>query len=292
MLPLEQAATAGYGLMLNILAHAVGFPIVRGGSQQLSNALAGILISLGGEIRTGTEVRNLDEFPNDADILLDVTPRQVLAIAGKKLPENYQRRLKRYRYGPGVFKLDYALDAPIPWKAEKCTQAGTLHLGGTLEEIAYSERAVWQGMHPERPFVILVQPTPFDISRAPRAKHTAWAYCHVPAGSTLDMTRRIEDQIERFAPGFQKTILARHSFNTAELEAYNPNYIGGDINGGIQDLRQLYTRPVASLSPYSTPDRHIFICSSSTPPGGGVHGMCGYHAARAVLRQQGRNLAE
>ncbi len=286
MLPLENTATAAFGLMLNTLAHAVGFPIVRGGSEKLTNAMAEYLCSLGGEIRTGIEVKDLDGFPNETDILLDVTPRQVLAIAGEHLPDNYRHRLKRYRYGPGVFKLDYALNAPIPWKAEACTRAGTIHLGGTLEEIASSERVVWQGVHPEKPFVILVQPTLFDPNRAPRGKHTAWAYCHVPSGSTQDMTRLIEDQIERFAPGFQKTILARHSLNTAEMEAYNPNYVGGDINGGIQDLRQLYTRPVASLTPYSTPNRHIFICSSSTPPGGGVHGMCGYYAAKAVMRQK------
>jgi phytoene dehydrogenase-like protein len=290
MLPLENAASAAFGLMLNTLVHAVGFPIVGAGSQTLADAMAGYFRSLGGEIRTGIWVSDLDGLPAGADILLDVTPRQVADIAGKTLPENYLGRLRKYRYGPGVFKLDYALAAPIPWKAEACSQAGTLHLGNTLEEISACEQTVWQGKHPEKPFVILVQPTPFDPSRAPRGKHTAWAYCHVPAGSTKDMTPAIEQQIERFAPGFRKNILARHSYTATEMESYNPNYVGGDINGGVQDLHQLYARPVSSLSPYSTPNRHIYFCSSSTPPGGGVHGMCGYHAALAILKKGNRTI--
>ena len=213
-----------------------------------------------------------------------MTPRQLIAIAGDRLPEGYRRRLGRYRHGPGVCKVDFALDGPIPWRAAECLRAGTIHVGGTLEEIATAERAAWQGEHPERPFLILGQQSLFDPARAPAGKHTVWAYCHVPNGSTVDMTGRIEAQIERFAPGFRGRILARSTRTAAEMAAYNPNYIGGDINGGVQDLRQLYTRPVASLNPYATPASGIFLCSSSTPPGGGVHGMCGYFAAQAALK--------
>jgi phytoene dehydrogenase-like protein len=226
----------------------------------------------------------MDDLPPARAILFDVTPRQLEKIAGDRLPAPYRRKLRGYRYGPGVFKVDYALDSPVPWQTAECLQAGTVHLGGTLDEIAASERAVWRGEHPERPYVLFVQQTPFDPTRAPAGKHTAWAYCHVPHGSTVDMTGRIEAQIERFAPGFRARILARSTRTAAEMAAYNPNYIGGDINGGVQDLRQLYTRPVASLNPYATPASGIFLCSSSTPPGGGVHGMCGYFAAQAVLK--------
>jgi phytoene dehydrogenase-like protein len=214
---------------------------------------------------------------------LDVTPRQLLRIAGHRLPARYRRKLERYRYGPGAFKMDWALEGPIPFKAAECTRAGTVHLGGGLEEIAASERAAWQGNPPEKPFVLLAQPSLFDSTRAPQGKHTAWAYCHVPNGSTVDMTERMESQIERFAPGFRERILARHVMTTTQLEQYNANYIGGDINGGVQDIRQLFARPTLRLVPYSTPVKSIYLCSSSTPPGGGVHGMCGYHAARAAL---------
>ena len=283
MLPLERPATAAFGLMLGILAHAVGWPMARGGSQRIADALAAHLRSLGGEIRTGYLVERVDDLPSASAILFDVTPRQLEKIVGDRLPSPYRRKLQGYRYGPGVFKVDYALDAPVPWWAVECIQAGTVHLGGTLDEIASSERAVWRGEHPERPYVLFVQQTPFDPTRAPVGKHTAWAYCHVPHGSTVDMTARIEAQIERFAPGFRERILARSTRTAAEMVAYNPNYIGGDINGGVQDLRQLYTRPVASVNPYATPTRGIYICSSSTPPGGGVHGMCGYFAAQAAL---------
>ena len=216
-------------------------------------------------------------------MLFDLTPRQIVAIAGDRLPDRYRRALERYRYGPGVFKLDWALDGPIPWTAPECRGAGTVHLGGTFEEIAASEAAATGGA--ERPYVLLAQPTVCDPSRAPAGKHVGWAYCHVPAGSTVDMTARIEGQVERFAPGFRDRILARASMNAAEMEAYNPNYVGGDINGGLMDLRQLFTRPVARPVPYTTPDARLFICSSSTPPGGGVHGMCGYFAAKAALRR-------
>lgn len=284
IMPLEWPATAAFGLMLGILAHAVGWPIVRGGSQRFADALASCFQSLGGEIVTGSYVRTLEDVPPTRAALFDVTPRQLDAIAGKLLPESYRRQLARYRYGPGVCKVDFALDGPIPWRAAACLRAGTVHVGGSLEEIASAERAAWQDEHPEHPFLILGQQSLFDAARAPAGRHTVWAYCHVPNGSTVDMTDRIVAQIERFAPGFQHRILAVHTRTAAQMAAYSPNYIGGDINGGVQDLRQLYTRPVASRNPYATPARGIYLCSSSTPPGGGVHGMCGYFAAHAVLR--------
>jgi phytoene dehydrogenase-like protein len=229
-------------------------------------------------------VDRLDDLPPARAVLLDVTPLQLLRISGRRLPPKYTQQLERYRYGPGVFKLDWALDGPVPWKAPECARAATVHLGCTLPEIAASERAVWRGDHAQRPFVLLVQPSLFDPTRAPAGKHTLWAYCHVPNGSTFDMSDRIEAQIERFAPGFRDIILARSAISPAQLERYNANYIGGDINGGVQDLGQLFTRPLPRPVPYSTPAKGIYICSSSTPPGGGVHGMCGYFAARAALR--------
>lgn len=286
MLPLERSPSAAFGLLLGLTAHTIGWPIPRGGSQQIANALAAYLRSLGGEIVTGTRVDALAMLPKADTILCDITPRQLLPIAGNRLPVGYKRQLEHYRYGPGVFKIDYALDGPVPWRAEECLQAGTVHVGGTLAEIAASERAVWEGLPPERPFVLTAQQSLFDNSRAPDGKQTLWAYCHVPNGSTFDMTDRMEEQIERFAPGFRDRILARHVTNALELEQYNANYIGGDINGGIQDLRQLFMRPTIRPVPYSTPVKGLYICSSSTPPGGGVHGMCGYFAARAALRER------
>jgi phytoene dehydrogenase-like protein len=216
--------------------------------------------------------------------MFDLAPRQFLRLAGSHLPSGYRRQLEGYRYGPGVFKIDWALDGPIPWRAIECARAGTVHIGGTLAEIVAGERAMWRGEHPEKPFILLAQQSLFDPSRAPAGKHTAWAYCHVPNGSTFDMTARIEAQIERFAPGFRERILARHVMSPAQMEQYNPNYVGGDINSGVQDFRQLFTRPAVRWVPYSTPIKGYYLCSSSTPPGGGVHGMCGYHAARAALR--------
>jgi phytoene dehydrogenase-like protein len=284
IMPLEQPATAAFGLMLGLLMHAVGWPVARGGSQRIAEALAAYLRSLGGEIVTDHEVRTLQDVPPARVTLLDVTPRQLLRIAGARLPVGYQRQLERFRYGPGVFKVDYALSQPIPWRAAACLRSATVHLGGTMDEIALSERQMWGGRHPDRPYVLLVQPTLCDPSRAPAGKHTAYAYCHVPHGSTHDMTASLEQQIERFAPGFRDCILARTSQPALALQAYNPNYIGGDINGGVQDLTQLFTRPVLRAVPYSTPLPDVFLCSSSTPPGGGVHGMCGYHAALAALR--------
>jgi phytoene dehydrogenase-like protein len=284
ILPLEFWATSAVGLVLGLAGHAVGWPIVRGGSQNLAEALASYLRSLGGEITTGWRVESLDELPPSRAVLLDVTPRQVVRLAGDRLPSGYVRRLDRFRYGAGVFKLDWALSGPIPWRSGDCARAGTVHLGGTLDEVAASEAAIGHGQHPERPFVLLSQPSLFDPTRAPEGRHTGWAYCHVPNGSTVDMTDRIEAQVERFAPGFRDLILARHAMSTSDFEAYNANYIGGDINGGAQDLRQLFTRPVPRLDPYSTPVSGLYLCSSSTPPGGGVHGLCGHYAARAALR--------
>jgi len=289
MLSLEQPISASFGLVLGILGHAVGWPVTRGGSQSIANALTSILRSLGGEILTGTRVESLDELPAVRAVLCDVTPRQVLRIAGQRLPPAYRRQLARYRYGPGVFKLDYALDAPIPWRASACLRAATVHVGGTLAEIAAAEAAVSRGETPEQPFVLLAQPSLFDPTRAPEGRHTAWAYCHVPNGCTADMTARIEAQIERFAPGFRHRVLARSALSPAALEQWNANHVGGDINGGIQSLRQLLARPAFRSDPYTMPAPGLYLCSASTPPGGGVHGMCGYHAARAALR---RALAE
>lgn len=283
MLPLESPVSAAAGLMLGILAHAVGWPMAAGGSQQIADALAGLLGSLGGTIVTGRRITSLDELPAARAVFFDTSPVELIRIAGERLPAGYRRRLERFRYGPGVFKLDWALDGPVPWAAENCRRAATVHLGGLLEEIVDSEAAVGRGEHPERPFIIFAQQSLFDPDRAPQGKHTAWGYCHVPNGSTVDMTDQIEAQIERFAPGFRSRILARHSRNSVEMEHYNANYVGGDINSGIQDLAQLWTRPVARFSPYTTPVDGLYLCSSSTPPGGGVHGMCGYHAARAAL---------
>jgi phytoene dehydrogenase-like protein len=284
MLPLEAPVSAAFGIVLAMSGHVVGWPVARGGSQRLADALASHLRSLGGRIETDRSVASLEDLPaGGSPILLDVTPRQLVELAGARLPDGYRRRLARYRYGPGVFKLDWALDAPIPWTAPEAARAGTLHLGGTLDELAASERAVGDGEHPARPFVLLVQASRFDATRAPAGRHSAWAYCHVPNGSTRDMTAAIEAQVERFAPGFSKLIAARSAMDTAAMARRNPNYVGGDINGGLQDLRQLFTRPVARANPYSTPLPGVFLCSSSTPPGGGVHGMSGYWAARSAL---------
>lgn len=284
IMPLDWPATGAFGLIFCMTAHAGGWPMARGGSQKIADALASYFRSLKGEVTTGHPVESIDDLPSARTVLLDVSPRQLLKIMGDRLPPGYRRRLEGYRYGPGVCKVDYALDGPIPWAAPECARAATVHLGGTFEEVAASERAAFYGNHSQKPFVLLAQHTPFDATRAPEGKHTAWAYCHVPNGSTVDMTDRIEAQIERFAPGFKTHVLARTTRTADAMERYNPNLIGGDIAGGVQDLRQLYTRPVARIVPYSTPAKGIFLCSSSTPPGGGVHGMCGYHAAKAALR--------
>ncbi|NJN83533.1 MAG: NAD(P)/FAD-dependent oxidoreductase [Caldilineaceae bacterium] len=283
ILPLDQLATASFGLVLGILAHAVGWPLPRHGSQSIADAMTAYLRSLGGDVVAGWQVETLDELPNAKTILLDITPRQLLAMAGDRLPAGYRRQLSRYRYGAAVFKIDYALSGPVPWRASECRRAGTVHVGGTLEEIAASERTIGQGRVPERPYVLVAQQSLFDPTRAPAGQQTLWAYCHVPNGCDLDVSDRLEAQIERFAPGFRDTILARHAHGPRSLEVYNPNYVGGDINGGVQDLRQMWTRPVPRWNPYSTPLKGVYLCSSATPPGGGVHGMCGYHAAQAAL---------
>ena len=287
-LPLEQRPSALFGFVLAALGHAFGWPFPRGGSQSLADALASYLRSMGGEIFTDSPVRSVEDVPRTRAVLFDVTPRQLLDIAGEHFTEDYNKALKRYRYGPGVFKVDFAIDGPIPWAAEGCKRAGTVHLGGTLEEVAAGEAAVGRGEHPERPFILLAQQSLFDDTRAPEGKHTVWAYCHVPNGSTFDMTERIESQIERFAPGFTERILAKSISGPAELEGQNANLVGGDVCGGYMDLRQLLARPMIRLNPYSTPAEGLYICSSSTPPGGSVHGLCGFFAARAALRRLGK----
>lgn len=285
-LPMERIASSAAGLLLGLLAHKVGWPMPEGGAQSISDALAGYFESLGGEIAVNHPVRSIDELPPAKAYLFDVTPRQLLNIAGERFTPGYRRALENYRYGPGVFKVDYALSEPVPWAAAEARQAATLHLGGTLAEIAVSERAIWQGKHAEKPYVLLAQHTLFDPTRAPEGKHTLWAYCHVPHGSIVNMEKAITNQIERFAPGFRDTILARHTMNTSEVEAFNPNHIGGDINGGAATLWQLFSRPTLKWRPYRTSAENIFICSASTPPGGGVHGMAGYWAAETVLKSR------
>ena len=285
ILPLEHSLSAAFGIMLALFGHGVGWPIPRGGSQAIVDALAAYLRSLGGEIVTGVEVTSIEMLPTARALLFDITPRQLLRIAGNHLPESYRHSLQRYRYGPGVFKIDYALDGPIPWRATECLRAGTVHLGGTLSEVMLSERQIGQGIPAEKPFVLLAQQSLFDTTRAPAGKHTVWAYSHIPNGSTFDMTERIDAQIERFASGFQDRVLAKNVIPPNALEAYNANYIGGDINGGVADLLQFFTRPTIRLNPYTTPNKRIYICSSSTPPSGGVHGMCGFYAAKAALQR-------
>jgi phytoene dehydrogenase-like protein len=281
--PFSNLTTSAIALVLSAAGHRYGWPLPRGGSQRIADALVSYFRALGGTVETDHYVRSLQELPPARTVLFDVTPRQLLRIAGSKLSALYRWQLSRYRYGMGVFKIDWALDGPIPFRAEACRQAGTVHLGGTFSEIAEAEALTARGRHPKAPFVLLAQPSLFDTSRAPAGAHTAWAYCHVPNGSTVDRTEAIERQVERFAPGFRDRILARHTFNTRQLEAHNANYIGGDINGGVLDLGQLFTRPALRWSPYRTSLPGVYLCSSSTPPGGGVHGMCGYHAARQAL---------
>ncbi len=288
MLPLDKAATAAFALLLAAAGHAVGWPIPRGGAQKIADALAGHFEAIGGRIFLGSRVESFDQLPRWRVLLADITPRQLLALAGTRLPRPYRRTLERYRYGLGAFKINWALSDPIPWRAPECRRAGTIHLGGSFDEIAASERAAWDGRPHERPFVLVAQPSLFDPSRAPAGRHTAWAYCHVPNGSTVDMLARVEAQIERFAPGFRECVLARSVMPPAALERHNANLVGGDINGGVQDIFQLVTRPTVRL--YSTPLDGLYLCSSSTPPGGGVHGMCGYFAATRATRYLRRTL--
>ncbi len=284
MQPLTNVATSAIALVLMACGHLQGWPIPKGGSNNIANALASYFTSIGGKIETDFYVKSMDQLPSSHAVLFDVSPKQLLQIAGHKFSSVYKWQLERYRYGMGVFKVDWALDAPVPFTASECTQAGTVHIGNTMREIAYTEQQTWSGSHPEKPFVLLAQQSLFDSTRAPAGKHTVWAYCHVPNGSTVDMTTSIENQIERFAPGFKEIILARHTMNTAQVEEYNPNYIGGDINCGVIDIGQLFTRPALRWSPYKTSAKGIYLCSAATPPGGGVHGMCGYYAAKRVLK--------
>lgn len=289
VMPLERPLTAGVGIMFGFTAHGAGWPFPRGGSQRLALAMRRYLESLSGRVETGVRVESLSDVPEARAVLFDVSPAWLSRIAGDALPGAYRRRLERFRYGPGVFKVDWALDGPIPWTSDACRRAGTVHVGGSFEEIAASERAAWSSRPSERPFVLLAQHSLFDPSRAPPGKHTGWAYCHVPHGSTVDMTDRIEAQVERFAPGFRDRILARHTMSPADFERRNPNRVGGDVTGGVMDLKQLVARPTV-FAPHAAPGGRFFLCSASTPPGGGVHGMCGYRAARAALRGPLRGL--
>lgn len=284
MQPLTNLTTAAVALLFLLAGHGEGWPFPRGGSAQLAGALADYFKKLGGTIETGMPVTDLSQLPSSKALLLDLTPRQLLMLGGHRWSSLYSRQLQHYRYGMGVFKIDWALAEPVPFMALECRQAATVHLGNTLEEITEGEAATARGEHAARPFVLFTQASLFDATRAPEGKQVAWAYCHVPGGSTRDMTEAIERQVERFAPGFRDRILARHVMDSAQIESYNPNYVGGDINGGIMDIGQLFTRPALRRSPYRTSAKGIYICSSATPPGGGVHGMCGYWAARRALR--------
>ena len=286
IIPLDKAFTASFGLVLGISVHSVGWPIARTGSHSITRAMAAYFESLGGVIETERLVTSTYELPKGLPILFDLTPHQIVKIAEHKLPPFFKKRLLKYQYGPGAFKMDFALSEPIPWANEECKKAGTLHLGGSFEEIARSEQETWKGNHPEKPYVLLSQPSLFDKSRAPKGKHTLWAYCHVPNGSEKDCSEELIAQIERYAPGFRDTIITSHTISAPEFERYNPNYIGGDINGGAQIFKQLLGRPVFKWDPYKLPVKGLYICSSSTPPGGGVHGMSGYHAAKSALKNE------
>jgi phytoene dehydrogenase-like protein len=285
VMPTGRPGGASFALLLGAAGHAVGWPVARGGSRSIAEALKSLFISAGGEVQVGMEVHSLGDLPPSKARLLDLTPRQLLNIAGQRFSPAYKLRLGDYRYGPGIFKMDWALDGPIPWKAANCLRAATVHLGGTYQEVSAAENAVWEGKHPEKPFVILVQPSLFDPGRAPIGKHTAWAYCHVPNGSVVDMTEKIESQVERFAPGFKEIILKRCSMNTTNFENYNANYVGGDISGGAEYPIGRLLKPLGSWRSYSTPLKGVYLCSSSMPPGAGVHGMCGYQAAKLALRE-------
>lgn len=289
ILPLTTPFTGAMGLMFLITGHVENWPVAEGGSQAIATALGRLLESLGGTIETGALIRSAADLPAARMYLFDTSPNQLASIAEPVLPAGYVRRLRQFRYGPAVFKLDWALSQPIPWRDPRCLEASTVHVGGTFEEIAAAEAGVWRGEHPTAPFIIACQQSQFDKSRAPAGQHTGWAYCHVPAKSTEDQTETIERQIERFAPGFRDCILARHAMSPADFESYNPNYVGGAIAGGVADMYQLFTRPTARINPYTTPNPRVLICSASTPPGGGVHGMCGYHAAQTALARLQRH---
>jgi phytoene dehydrogenase-like protein len=290
--PLSALATSAIAIVLSLAGHIRGWPIPRGGTQSIADGLARYFVSLGGKIETSRPIVNLDEIPGGNVVLFDVGPRQLLEIAGKKLSRHYGASLQRFKYGPGVFKLDWAIEGQVPFKDDACRRAGTVHLGGTFEEVAASEYDANHGRTSEKPFVLLTQQSLFDDGRAPEGKNTVWAYCHVPNGSQVDMTKRIEQQVERFAPGFRDRILARHVMSPNYLQSYNPNYFGGDINGGALNFWQLFARPALQPSPYRTSISNVYLCSASTPPGGGVHGQCGYHAARRALQDHFPNLVE
>lgn len=283
MIPLDKPLTGSYGLLFTMMAHSSGWPVVQGGSARIIDALVAEFESLGGKLVTGRWVRSLAELPSAKVVMLDVSPKELLEMAGDRLPRHYARALRRFKYGPGVCKVDWALEGPVPWEAPACREAGTVHLGGTFEEVALSESEVAAGRHPERPYCLVAQPSVIDATRAPAGKHTLWAYCHVPSGSDVDMTERIESQIERFAPGFRDLILAKATRTAHESEQHNPNYVGGDVNGGAATLRQTLFRPTVSWRPYRTAIDGVYLCSASTPPGGGVHGMCGLQAAQTAL---------
>ena len=286
ILPMNSMATTAIALVFFATAHTEGWPLPEGGSQSLANAMAGYFRALGGEIETSNKIKRYEDIPNTNALLFDLTPFQVSEIMGDHFPRSYQKKLAKYRYGSGAFKMDYILSEPVPWKDPECRKAGTVHVGGTFEEIAQSEKSISKGIHAEKPFVLVAQQSLFDPKRTSKNRQTLWAYCHVPNGSEVDMSSAIDDQIERFAPGFKDTIISKVSMNTSDFEEYNANYIGGDINGGKQDLCQLFSRPVSFRNPYATPLKGIYFCSSSTPPGGGVHGMCGFHAANLVLKRE------
>ena len=286
ILPLDKMATAAIGMVLGAAGHAKGWPVAAGGSMAITNALKSVFMSLGGEIETGIRVKTLNQIPDCKAIAFNLTPFQVADILKEKLPSSYMSKLRKYKYGPGVFKIDYILNEPVPWRDREVLKAGTVHLGGSFNEIAASEKAMSEGRHSEKPYVLIAQQSLFDDSRTPDSKHTLWAYCHVPSGSERDMTQLIENQIERYAPGFREVIDSRVTMNCADFHNYNPNYIGGDINGGLQDITQLFSRPVSLFNPYSMPAKGYYFASSSTPPGGGVHGMCGYHAAKLILKNE------
>ena len=292
IMPLEHRLTAALGLIFTISGHLTDWPVIRGGTGALTQAMHGYFTSLGGTTILDSMVTKPSDLPAARVYLFDTSPAQLATINQEILPQRYIGALNRYRYGPGVFKIDWALSQSIPWADPNCALASTIHIGGTMAEIADAERIMWSGSHPEKPFVLLCQQSEFDDTRTPDGQHTGYAYCHVPANSTVDLTEQIETQVERFAPGFRETIIGRHTMNTQSFHRHNPNYFGGAITGGVADLRQLFTRPVPRLNPYSTPHPRIFICSASTPPGGGVHGMCGHHAARRALKRLHRHPIE
>lgn len=290
-LPLERPLTASFGLMLGGLAHAHGWPMVRGGTQMLTDALVSYLEDLGGTVVTDCHVTSLDQLPPHRAVIADISPHQLVPMAGDRLTPRGRRRLEGFRHGPGACKVDFALSGPVPWTNAEARRAGTVHLAGTYEELALSEKITASGGHPDRPFVLVAQQSLFDDTRAPAGKHTLWTYAHVPNGSTLDVSERITDQIERFAPGFRDLVIDKHVITAAEYERYNPTFIGGDIGGGSHAGLQLLLRPWPAIDPYATPVEGVFLCSASTPPGGGVHGMCGSHAARSTLRWLGKQAA-